>query len=79
MVLEVGPSAGSRQAEITVRDGHGHPLLRTTLKGRGVETVPLQLEPGENEVIIGVASQNKRISGEPRILNLRLFNAAVLR
>ena len=35
--------------------------------------------PGENEVVVSVASRNTRIPGERRILNLRLFSAAVAR
>jgi hypothetical protein len=79
LLLEVGPSVGSRQADVTVRDRHGRTLTRTTLSGRGVVAVPLQLDPGDNEVVIGVASRNARVPNERRILNLRLFSAAVQR
>jgi hypothetical protein len=80
MLLEVGPSVGARQASITVRDGGGHTLVQTTLAGRGVVTVPLQqLRPGENELVIAAAGANKHVPRDPRILNLRLFDAAVRR
>ena len=80
MLMEVGPSVGARQTAVTVRDGSGRTLSQTTLAGRGVVTVPLQqLRPGENELIIGAAGANKHIPHDPRILNLRLFDAAVRR
>jgi hypothetical protein len=80
MLLEVGPSVGSRQDAITVRDGRGRTLVRTTLVGRGVVTVPLdQLGSGESEVVIAAAGANKRVPHDPRILNLRLFDASVVR
>jgi hypothetical protein len=80
MLLEVGPSVGSRQDAITVRDARGRTLLRTTLVGRGVVTVPLdQLGSGESEVVIAAAGANKRVPHDPRILNLRLFDASVVR
>ena len=79
MLLEVGPSVGSGQAAIMVRDGHGRTLLRTMLSGRGVVLLQAQLERGENEFVIDVASPDKPVSGERRILNARLFNATVIR
>jgi|ERR1700681_201358 len=80
MLLEVGPSIGSPQAAITVRDRRGRTLLQTTLAGRGVVTVPLQqLQPGENELVIATAGANKHVPRDPRILNLRLFGATVAR
>jgi hypothetical protein len=79
LLLEVGPSVGSRVAQISIADGHGTVLLRTALNGRGVVTVPLQLGSGENEFVLRVASANKRAPGDPRVLNLRLFDANALR
>ena len=79
LLLEVGPSVGSRVAAITLADRHGAVLLRTNLNGRGVVTVPLQLGSGENEFVLRVASANKRVPGDPRVLNLRLFDANVVR
>ena len=79
LLLEAGPSLGSGVAPISVLDRHGTVLLRTTLKGRGTVTAPLQLEAGENEFVVRVTSPNKRVSGDPRILNLRLFDAAARR
>ncbi len=79
MLLEVGPSVGSRRAAMTVRDGHGSTLLRTMLSGRGVVLLQAQLERGENEFVIDVASPDKPVNGERRILNARLFNATVIR
>jgi hypothetical protein len=79
LLLEVGPSVGSRQAAITVRDRRGRTLIRTTLTGRGGVTVPLQLERGENEIVVSVASRSVRVPGERRVLNLRLFGAVLLR
>jgi hypothetical protein len=79
LLLEVGPSVGSRQADVTIRDRRGRTLLRTTLSGRGVVSVPLQLDQGDNEIVIGVASRNARVPNERRILNLRLFGASVQR
>jgi hypothetical protein len=79
MLVEVGPGVGSRQASIWVRDSHGRELLRTTIEGQRAVTVPLQLEPGENEFTLSVASRGRRVSGEPRILNLRLFSAVAIR
>jgi hypothetical protein len=79
LLLEVGPSLGSRVAPISVHDRHGTVLVRTTLKGRGIVTVPLQLEAGENEFVVRVASPNARVPSDPRILNLRLFDAAARR
>jgi hypothetical protein len=79
MLFEVGPSVGSHQAAVTVRDGHGRTLVRTTLDARGVVLAPLQLDRGENELVIDVASPNKPVLGERRILNLRLFNASLSR
>ncbi|MDQ6942990.1 MAG: hypothetical protein M3169_10830 [Candidatus Eremiobacteraeota bacterium] len=78
LLLEVGPSIGARQAAVTVRDGRGRTLVRTTLVGRGVVTLPLQqLPPGEDELVIGAAGANKHVPRDPRILNLRLLSAAV--
>jgi hypothetical protein len=79
VLVEVGPGVGSRQASIWVRDRHGRELLRTTIEGRRAVTVPVPLEPGDNEFTISVASRNQRVPGEPRILNLRLFSAAAVR
>jgi len=80
MLLEVGPSIGARQAAVTVRDGHGRSLSRTMLTGRGVVAVPLQqLQPGENELVVATAGANKHVPRDPRILNLRLFGASVVR
>lgn len=79
MLLEVGPSLGSRQAAVDVRDARGRTLLHTTLFGRGVVLVPVQLQPGENELVVHVTSPNKPAPHERRILNLRLFNAVALR
>jgi len=79
LLLEVGPSVGSGSAALTVRDRGGRVLLRTTLNGRGVVTVPMDLKPGENEVTLAVASANKRVPHEGRILNLRLFAASAQR
>ena len=80
MLLEVGPSIGSRQAAVTVRDGHGRALVHLTLAGRGVVTVPLaQLQPGENELVVATTGANKHVPRDPRILNLRLFAASVVR
>ena len=78
LLLEVGPSVGSPQAAVTVRDARGRTLVRTTLVGRGVVTLPLhQLAPGEDELVIAAAGANKHVPHDPRILNLRLFSAAV--
>jgi hypothetical protein len=80
MLLEVGPSIGARQAAVTVRDGHGRSLSHTMLTGRGVVAVPLQqLQPGENELVVATAGANKHVPHDPRILNLRLFGASVVR
>lgn len=79
LLLEVGPSVGSRQAALTIRDRRGRTLLSTMLNGRGVVAVPLQLDAGDNEVVIGVASRNVRVPNERRVLNLRLFSATVQR
>jgi hypothetical protein len=80
LLLEVGPSVGSPQAAITVRDGGGHVLARTALAGRGVVAVPLQqLRPGENELVVATSGANKHVPHDPRILNLRLFGASVAR
>jgi hypothetical protein len=79
LLLEVGPSVGSGSAPIAVRDGRGAVVLRTIVHGRGVVTVPLQLEPGRNDFTIAVASANKAVPHERRVLNLRLFNASVQR
>lgn len=79
MLVEVGPGVGSRQTSIWVRDRRGRELLRTTIEGRRAVTVPLQLEPGENEFTVSIASRNQRTPGEPRILNLRLFSATAVR
>jgi hypothetical protein len=77
MLLEPGPSIGSRAAALTIRDGRGRILLRTTLGARVAVTVPLQLQRGDNDVVIGVTSRNSPVSGERRILNVRLFSAAL--
>ncbi|HYW54535.1 MAG TPA: hypothetical protein VE826_11225 [Dongiaceae bacterium] len=79
MLMEVGPSIGAGQAVVTVRDDHGKTLARATLAGRGVVTVPLQLRPGENELVVSTAGANKRVPHDPRILNLRLFGASIAR
>jgi hypothetical protein len=79
MLIEVGPSVGSSQAAVTVRDGRGRTLLRTMLSGRGVVLLQTQLDRGENEFVVDVASPDKPVRGERRILNARLFNATVIR
>jgi hypothetical protein len=79
MLMEVGPSIGAGQAVVTVRDARGRTLSRATLAGRGVVTVPLQLQPGENELVVATAGANKHVPHDPRILNLRLFGASVTR
>lgn len=79
MLLEVGPSVGSRQAALTVRDGSNRSLLRTMLSGRGVVLLQVQLQRGENEFVLEVASRDKAVPHEHRILNARMFNATVLR
>lgn len=79
LLLEVGPSVGSPAASVSVRDRHGRVVLQSVLRGRGVLAVPLQLEPGENEVTVGVQSANKRVPNDRRILNLRVFSASAQR
>jgi hypothetical protein len=79
LLLEVGPSVGAREARVTVRDRRGRTLVQTTLNGRGVVSVPMELERGDNEVVVGVQSRNARVPNERRILNLRLFSASVQR
>jgi hypothetical protein len=79
LLAEVGPSVGSPAATVTVRDGRNHVVLRTTLKGRGVMIVPLQLEPGQNEFTIAVSSKNKRVPHDARILDLRVISASAQR
>ncbi len=79
MLIEVGPSVGTGQAAMTIRDGLGRTLIRTMLSGRGVVLLQTQLERGENQFVIDVESPNKPVRGEHRILNARLFNATVIR
>jgi hypothetical protein len=79
MLLEVGPSVGAPAASVSVRDRHGRVVLRSSLRGRSVLAVPLQLEPGENEVTLDVQSANKPVPNDRRILNLRVFSASAQR
>ena len=79
LVLEVGPSVGSRRAALVVRDARGAVVLHATLTGRQVVLVPVDLRAGENSFTLEVASANRPVPHDPRILNVRLLSAAVLR
>jgi hypothetical protein len=76
VLVEVGPSVGSTETPVVIRDRTGRALLRTTLNGRGVLTVPLDLQRGDDELVVHVSSANRHVPGDQRILNLRLFGAA---
>jgi hypothetical protein len=79
MVLEVGPSVGARRTPLTVRDGTGATVFHTTLVGRQVVLVPVNLYPGENVYSVFVESRRRAVPHDPRILDLRVLSAAVLR
>jgi hypothetical protein len=79
LLVEVGPSVGSSHAVTVLRDRQGHVVQRSTLVGRTVWVVPLQLGRGEADYTIGVTSANKPVPGDKRILNLRLFGASLQR
>jgi hypothetical protein len=79
LLLEVGPSIGSPSAPLTVRDHRGAVIYRTTLRGRGAVTVPVQLDSGENEFTLAVAGASKPVPNDRRRLNLRLFAATLQR
>jgi hypothetical protein len=77
--LEIGPSVGARSAQISVRDGRGRIVYHTTLAGRSAVAVPVELDRGRNTFTIAIASRNRRVPHDPRLLNLRLFGAALAR
>ena len=79
LLVEPGPSVGGASAPLTVRDRRGNVALRSTLKGRAVVSLPVQLAAGENEFTLSVASAGKAVPGDRRRLNLRLFAASVQR
>jgi hypothetical protein len=79
LVLEVGPSVGARRTPLTVRDAGGAVVFHTTLVGRQVALVPVNLHPGANLYSLFVESRGRAVPHDPRILNVRLLSAAVLR
>jgi|HubBroStandDraft_1064217.scaffolds.fasta_scaffold04823_4 hypothetical protein len=79
LVLEIGPSVGARRTALVVHDAHGAVVLRTTLTGRQVVLAPVDLRAGENSFSLAVASASRPVPHDPRILNVRLLSAAVLR
>ena len=79
LLVEVGPSVGSNRAVTVLRDRQGRVVQRSTLVGRTVWVVPLQLGSGASDYSISVASANKPVPGDKRILNLRLFGASLQR
>jgi hypothetical protein len=79
LVLEVGPSVGARRTPLTVQDASGTTVFRTTLAGRQVVLVPVDLHPGNNVYSLRVESRRRSVPHDPRILDLRVISAAVLR
>lgn len=79
LVLELGPSVGARSAPLTVLDASGATVFHTTLVGRQVVLVPVNLHPGANIYSLHIPSRRRTVPHDPRILDLRMLSAAVLR
>lgn len=74
LLVERGPGMGNNPLRLTVTDSHGHATPLPPVSGRAALATPLTFDSGANHLRLHVAGGGAHISGDPRILNFRVFS-----